>query len=150
MVVALAAALVLAFIAASLLPSLRSFVSKSFLDEVNYVEKGRLHSAPSLEYVSNADGVAEIPIGQELGKDALLADITARSSSGEDLTGQLSEDFDKSPADRKHVFVYKINADGSHSLVSNIDTSRSGEWAVFYLLKDGRESAFIKVTYIVG
>lgn len=145
LVVAIAATLVLTFIFSALLPGLRSFVSKAFVNETNYVEKGTSDLDPIL--VCSSERV-DVPVNKEA-KEAIFENITAQSRSGVDLLSQLSDDYDKDLADRTQVFVYKINADGSNTLMDELDTSRSGEWVVFYLLKDGKGSALLKVPYSV-
>ena len=143
LVVALVVALVLTFIVTALLPGLRSFASTVFIKETNYEEKTSFSSAPTL---SAANEHVEISIGDEVN---LFENITAQSKSGADLSGQLTEDYAKAVDERTQVFVYKINPNKSKSLAAAIDTSCSGDWVVFYLVKDGRESAILKVSYAV-
>lgn len=144
LVVAVVATIILTLIASVLLPSLRSFFSDAFIAETNYVEKGNRPSAPTLTCSSEK---ISLTVGETVD---LFSNITAKSSSGEDLMVQLTEDYAKSVEERDQVFVYKVNGDESHTLVSEIDASRSGNWVVFYLIKDGKENALLKVPYTVG
>ena len=143
LVVAIAAALVLGFISASLLPSLRTFVSNVFIDETNYVEKGFLLSAPILK---SEHSMITVSVGEDVD---IFENITATSRSGENLITQLSDDYTKDLSDRSQVFVYRINSDNSNSLADRIDTSSPGNWSVLYLLKDGSGSSVLKVSYKV-
>lgn len=143
LVVAIAAALVLVFISASLLPSLSEFVSKAFVAETNYVEQSNLSSAPILKSEFSHVNVAK---GENVD---IFEHIVATSQNGENLISQLSDDYQKDVSQRKQVFVYRLNSDNTNKLVSSIDTSTVGNWAVFYLLEDGLGSALLKITYSV-
>lgn len=143
LVVSIVVALVLTFILAGLLPATRTFVRNVFVAETNYVEKSDLESAPTLSCSTEKVSVA---LGQEVD---IFENIAARSVSGEDLLPQLVNDYSNPTSDRRQVFVYRVNADNSKTLVEEINSSRSGKWVVFYLVKDGKGSAMIKVPFVV-
>lgn len=147
LIVVFVAALIFSFIAFGLLPGVRSFVSTVFLTETNYVEKSNLPAAPILK---SDNDVVYLSVGENDGDNIIFKGITAQSRSGQDLIPQLKDDFDKAISNRSHVFVYQINLDNTNTLVSSIDTSSAGKWAVFYLVEDGSENAFLKVSYVVS
>ena len=142
-VVAIVAALVLAFIPGVFLPSMQNLMSDVFVGEKNYIDTTAGLAPPVLSCSSEKVVLA---VGDTVD---LFSNITAKSSSGENLISQLSNDYAKDLAARKQVFVYRTNFNGANSLASEIDTSEAGKWVVIYLLYDGAEHAILKVPYVV-
>ena len=139
-----AVAVIFVLISAVFIPGVRGFVSNIFPSETNYIDGKYSSVAPKLE--ASSDKV-EVAVGSSVD---IFANITAVSSDNEDLKEQLINDYnDKTMEEREHVFIYKINADNTSTLVSAIDPSVAGKWAVIYLLNDNSKDVSLKVSYIV-
>lgn len=144
LVVAVATVLVPVLVVSIVVPAIQNFSSTVFVGDTNYYDSKESVTAPRL---SCENTEVEVPIGSSVD---VFDGISAKSGSGEDLLGQLQADYAKSVGSRECVFVYKINDDRPNTLVSAIDTSAAGEWAVFYLLADGDEHATLEVRYFVS
>lgn len=144
LVVATAAVLVLVLLGSIVIPAIQDFSSTVFVGDKNFIDNKQSVTAPQL---SCENTEIEMPIG---GSVDVFNGISAKSGTGEDLIGQLREDYAKSLGEREHVFIYKINNDRTNTLMPAIDTSAAGEWAVFFLLTDGDEHSTLEVRYFVS
>lgn len=143
LVVTVASALVIALIGAIVVPAIQNFSSTVFVGDTNFYDSKESVTAPKLSCEN-----AEVEVSLNGGTVDVLDGISAKSGTGEDLMGQLREDYAKSVGDREHVFIYKINDDRTNTLMPDINAA--GEWAVFYLLSDGDEHATLEVRYTVS
>lgn len=151
LVTAFAAALVLTSIYAFLLPVMGDLLPDVFgrketnLDVV-VASETKPNIGPELTCI-------EMPVMVQQGSTVDLfnpVNITAKSSSGENLINQLTLDYAKDVDYRDHVFIYKVNADNSYTLTSSINTSKPGKWVVVYLVTDEFGSDSSKITYVVN
>lgn len=140
-VAASAVIIVLTFISLVFLPKVQEFAGGVLPDEKNYLINNN----------SDAFTLFCTEDVYELLKDDVVdifSGVTALSSEGEDLVPMLREDYEKPLEEREHVFVYKINSDGTATPETAINSTVVGDWSVLYVLKDGLERTTLKVDYV--
>lgn len=141
LIVAVVVALFFVLVSSVFIPGIRNFVSDVFPDETNYIDSAEGPTSLTLT-CTNED--VQATAGEAID---IFSNITALSGDNENLISQLKDDCEKAVSEREHVFIYKTNEDNTNVLQPQIDSNLRGKWTVFYILKDGSESASLKVTY---
>lgn len=135
------AIIILSCFASSFMPTIADFTAKVFPIEKNY----KITGSPEAFPVSLTDDVFVKTTGDTISEWEIFSKLTGDETI-------ISENT--------KVFIYKVYKDGSTVLVDEIDSKPevdgnseinsvdSKNWAVFYVMKNGDESAVLKANYV--